>query len=156
MKDDTLVKILNHLSEIISSLHKSYSLKVWKLCLDKVLILYIECLLNSANKLKTKDITKVVDKIVHERDICKATFKVSASTMEASIKIINQILDFFDTSPALAPMSILELRRANGTGFNMTTVKALLNLRVDMTSAERSSTLSECKEVKVYERLSNC
>ena len=56
-------------------------------------------------------------------------------------------LDKWYVSPAIIPMSILEFRRTNGPGFNMTTVKALLNLRVDLNSSERSEALSGCKEV---------
>ena len=138
-----------HLSEVIGSLHKSYSLKVWKLCFEKVIILYIQCLLNSAGKLKIKTIEALAEKLALERDICKATFKVGASVMEACLKVINDILEFFETSAAMTPMSILELRKINGPGFNITQVKALLNLRVDITSAERNEALNECKKVKV-------
>ena len=107
----------------------------------------MQCLLNSASKIKVKDIAILSERLVSDRDIFEGTFKVGASVMEACLKVINDILDFFDTSPAIIPMSILEFRRTNGPGFNMTTVKALLNLRVDLNSSERSEALSGCKEV---------
>jgi len=145
--DVVLGNILQPLSDIIASLHKSYSLKVWKLCFEKVIILYMQCLLNSASKLKVKEISVLSERLALDRDIFEGTFKVGASVMEACLKVINDILDFFDTSPAIIPMSILEFRRTNGPGFNMTTVKALLNLRVDLTSSERSEALQGCKEL---------
>jgi len=107
----------------------------------------MQCLLNSSSKLKVKEISVLSERLANDRDVFEGTFKVGASVMEACLKVINDILDFFDTSPAIIPMSILEFRRTNGSGFNMTTVKALLNLRVDLTSNERSEALTGCKEV---------
>lgn len=126
-------------------------MKVWKLCFEKVIILYVQCLLNSAGKLKIKTIDVLIDKLILERDICKATFKVGVSVMEACLQVIKDILEFFETSAAMAPMNILELRKVNGPGFNITQAKALLNLRVDLTSSERSEALDECKKVKIDE-----
>ncbi len=90
----------------------------------------------------------MADKLVEESDICKATFKVAPSVKEACLQVVQDILEFFQTSSAMAPMNILELRKINGPGFNFNTAKALLNIRIDFTSAERNEALTESKKVR--------
>lgn len=85
-----------------------------------------------------------------EKDLCKPIFKargVSASAIEASADVLQELIGFFEAGPAFVPLRILDLRKSHGPSFNFNAVKALMNLRVDFTSSERSSSLKECKDV---------
>ncbi len=63
------------------------------------------------------------------------------------IKILDYIVDFLESSPAMLSMTCLEIRKSVGPGFSSKAVKIMLELRSDMDSDERKETYGNCKEV---------
>ena len=51
-----LQMIFEQMAPVMTTIHNSYSRKIWKVCLDKIILLYTQSLLNSASKIKTNQV----------------------------------------------------------------------------------------------------
>ena len=88
-------------------------------------------------------------KLRNERDLFKGAFKdvLGKSAIESSAKVMEEMLEFFESSPALISVAVLTLRKSHGSGFNAKTVEIMLKLRIDIDSSEKKQILQSCKEV---------
>ena len=67
--------------------------------------------------------------------------------MKSGIEVLGDLLSFFESSPAFISVACEKLRKQHGPNFKLTTVKAILNLRTDVTKEERAEALLICKQV---------
>ena len=67
--------------------------------------------------------------------------------MKSGIEVLGDLLSFFESSPAFISVACEKLRKQHGAGFKLVTVKAILNLRTDITKEERAEALKSCKDV---------
>lgn len=144
-----LQRIFNYLNEITPLLHKTYTRKVWKQCLEKVTLLYTQRLLFLAKDIKFKNIEQLREKLSSDLENINYYFKniVDPSTREKNLKIIQDLQEFVDASPPLISLTVVTLKQTHGEGFNYSTLRLLMNLRVDIKSSEKSSILDDCKQV---------
>lgn len=119
--ESVLESIFTELSDVINACHKTYQQKVWKSCLDKITILYTQCLLNSAGKIPKNAADQLKEKLRDEIELFKGAFKgaLGANMINSSVKVLGEILNFLDASPSLISVAVIELRRSNGPGFNL-------------------------------------
>ena len=71
----------------------------------------------------------------------------SARLMRTGIEVLNDLLSFFESSPAFISVACEKLRKQQGPNFKLATVKAIMNLRTDMDKEARQEALNICKEV---------
>ena len=67
--------------------------------------------------------------------------------MKSGIEVLGDLLSFFESSPAFISVACEKLRKQHGPNFKMSTVKAILNLRSDLSKEERQQALRICKQV---------
>lgn len=110
---------------------------------------YIQCLLNSSAKIKQKKSEEAISKIQSDYTIFENSFGdfMSKKAMRPSLEVIGDVKNFFESSPDFLGVSIEKMRNLHGPSFNIATVKALLNLRTDMTAKEKAVVFGECKEI---------
>lgn len=60
---------------------------------------------------------------------------------------MGDLKNFFESSVDFLPISVGKMRKDHGPSFNILTIKALLNLRTDLTKQEKSQVLKDSKEV---------
>jgi len=106
-------------------------------------------MLNSSQKIKQGSSEKVVIKIREDYDRIQHRFSefMTKRLMKSGIEVLGDLLSFFESSPAFISVACEKLRKQHGPNFKMTTVKAILNLRTDISKEERAEALKICKEV---------
>lgn len=67
--------------------------------------------------------------------------------MRSGIEVLGDLLSFFESSPAFISVATEKLRKQHGPNFKLQTVKAILNLRSDLSKEERQEILKICKDV---------
>lgn len=151
--DDILSKIFNYLIETTSCLHEMFARKVWRMCFERVVLMYTQSLLSLGQNVKFKQVKDVIDKLAREKATLQDAFKgfVDSTQISNLIKIIDDYQAFLEVSGDLIPMGALTLKKAHGTGLNVTTLKLLMNLRIDISKSERNSILEECKQVSNFD-----
>lgn len=113
------------------------------------MVSYIQCMLNSSQKIKQGSSDRVVDKI--KEDFAKIQIRFSEfmtqRLMKSGMEVFGDLLSFFESSPAFISVACEKLRKQQGPNFKLQTVKAILNLRTDISKEERAEALKICKEV---------
>jgi hypothetical protein len=72
---------------------------------------------------------------------------MTARSMKSGIEVLDDLVSFFESSPAFISVACEKLRKTHGPTFKLATVKAILNLRTDMTKDERLLALKVCGEI---------
>ena len=72
---------------------------------------------------------------------------MTSRTMKSGIEVLGDLLSFFESSPAFISVACEKLRKQHGPNFKINTVKAILNLRNDISKDEKAAALKICKEV---------
>jgi hypothetical protein len=67
--------------------------------------------------------------------------------LKSGLEILADLKNFFESSVDFLPISIGKMRKDHGPSFNLTTIKALLNLRTDLSKTEKTQVLKDSKEV---------
>jgi len=63
------------------------------------------------------------------------------------VRIVDEILGFFESSPELITVSAAKLRSTHGDGFNIKVLNILLNLRVDIPNSDKKEIFESCRSV---------
>jgi len=123
--------------------------QAWTFFLEKTVICYIQCMLNSSLKIKQGSSEKVVDKIREDYEKIQDRFKeyMTFRLMRSGIEVLGDLLSFFESSPAFISVATEKLRKQHGPNFKLQTVKAIMNLRSDLSKEERAEALKICKDV---------
>lgn len=117
--------------------------------MKKSMAAYIQCLLNSSVKIKQKKSEEATTKIKSDYELFEQIFgeHMTKKSMRGSLEVIGDIKNFFESSSDFLIVYIENMRKLHGPSFNIATVKALLNLRMDMSAKEKAVVFSECKEI---------
>ena len=147
--EEIINKSINIYEGIANKMNISASREAWKCFMKKSMAAYIQILLNSSSKIKEKKSEDAIQKIQHDYKVFEQGFEefMSKKTMRPSLEVIGDVKNFFESSPDFLGVSIEKMRSLHGPSFNFSKVKALLNLRTDLTNKEKLEILSECKDI---------
>jgi hypothetical protein len=117
--------------------------------MKKSMAAYIQCLLNSSANIKQKKSEEAVAKIQSDYRTFESSFGefMGKKAMRPSLEVIGDVKNFFESSQDFLGVSIEKMRNQHGPSFNVATVKALLNLRCDMSAKEKAVVFTECKNI---------
>jgi len=121
--------------------------KLWIEVLRTCCFYYIRRLILSKKKPKTLDelTRKIKDDIKFLNEVFSE--KLGDHTIKENTKNLEKFLEFLETPVDMISFSCYSLREYNGTTCNFDMIKALIELRVDLDSADKKSALQTCKEV---------
>ena len=145
-------KILVRTLEIFGKFKPMMSILVVKKCWNEILKLtiyhYICCLLTTANK-KQKSVEELKEKVKYDTGLLSETYipVVGPNLTNSTMKIMNDIIDFFDVRSYMVSSSCLTFRQYIGKSFTIATMKFLIKLRTDFTSEEKDEAIEQCKEL---------
>ena len=147
--EEGLYKSIQVFDELADNMNIASAREGWKAFMKKIMAAYIQCLLNSSTKIKQKKSEEAIKKIQDDYDLFEQMFGeyMTKKAMRSSLEVIGDVKYFFESSPDFLGVSIEKMRSMHGPSFNNTTVKALLNLRTDMTPKEKATVFKECKEI---------
>jgi hypothetical protein len=117
--------------------------------MKKSMAAYIQLLLNSSVKIKQKKSEEAIQKIQDDYELFEKVFgeHMKQRLMRPSLEVIGDVKNFFESSPDFLTVSVEKMRNLHGPSFNSATVKALLNLRTDMSPKEKAVVFKECKDI---------
>lgn len=132
--------------KFIKLMHHSIQRKTWGEVVKYILFEYIKSLLTTASK-KIKKIDDLTKKIKNDEEELFEAFKDVAgeNLTKETLKILDDFLNFLDVSPDMISLSCSKIREFNGPQFTISTVKALINLRCDLTKEEKTEAINSCK-----------
>jgi len=106
-------------------------------------------MLNSSRKIKQNSSEQVIIKIREDYDLIQNRYRefMTKRLMKSGIEVLGDLISFFESSPPFIGVACEKLRKQHGPNFSITTVKALLNLRTDITKEEKSAAMEICKSV---------
>ena len=145
--------VLNHSFKVfddqIVSMNKQTAREAWKVFLRKTVISYIQIMLNSSPKIKNKSSDIAIAKLQEDYEKIYDMFSdvMSSRLLKSGLGVLNDLKNFFESSVEFLIFNIGKLREEHGPAFNMTTIKALLNLRTDLEKSQKQQVLLEAKEV---------
>jgi len=147
--DQILYKSIQIYESHTDKMDTSSSREAWKCFMKKSMAAYIQLLLNSSSKIKQKKSEEAVQKIQDDYDLFERGFSeyMSKKAMRPSLEVIGDVKNFFESSADFLSVSVEKMRNLHGPSFNSATVKALLNLRSDMTPKEKAVVFKECKDI---------
>jgi hypothetical protein len=67
--------------------------------------------------------------------------------MKKGIMVLDDLIDFFESSTAFISVACEKLRKTHGPAFNVSTVKALLNLKTNLSKEEKKEAIQVCMEI---------
>ena len=144
--------ILVKTMDIFGTYKSMMNILVVKRCWNEILKLtiyhYICCLLTTANK-KHKTVEELKEKVQYDTGLLIETYTpvVGPNLTNSTIKIMNDIVDFFDVRSYMISSSCLTFRQYIGKSFTISTMKYLIKLRTDFTSEERDEAIEQCKDL---------
>lgn len=106
-------------------------------------------MLNSSNKIRSKSSEETIVKLREDYDKIEDRFGefMTTRSMKNGIEVLDDMRSFFGASPAFISVTCEKIRRTHGPTFKIATVKAILNLRTDLTKDERAESLKICAEI---------
>jgi hypothetical protein len=147
--ESTLVKIFENIGDYIPKIHPSYQTKIWMGCIERTVLLYCKCLLNSADKklLKKQDLAKCTAKLAKDHELIKDMYRdvIKANALENQLKNIANFEDFLKSSYEFLPSACQELKECYGNTLKWKTLKLLLDLREDID--QKNDVLKKCQEI---------
>ena len=122
-----------------SHMTKTCQKEIWKHFLEQTVINYIQCLLNSTPNIKSQS-GEAINKLNEDFSTISSEFEeyMNSKAIKRGIEVLEDLKNFFESSVDFLPISIDKMRRIHGPSFNLRTVKALLNLRSDLTKSEKN------------------
>lgn len=121
--------------------------KIWIEVLRTCCFYYIRRLIFSKRKPKTLD--ELTKKIKDDIKFLNAVFseKLGENTIKENTKNLEKFLEFLETPVDMISFSCYSLREFNGPTCNFDMIKALIELRIDLNSADKKGALQTCREV---------
>ena len=106
-------------------------------------------MLNSSSKIRSKNSEEVINKIRDDSDRVESRFEeyMTKRQMKNGIEVLDDLISFFESSPDFIAVPCEKMRRTHGPNFKLATVKAILNLRTDLSKDERNSALKICEDI---------
>jgi hypothetical protein len=106
-------------------------------------------MLNSSSKIRSKSSEEAIDKIKIDYAKIEERFQefMTKRSMKNGLEVLDDLVSFFESSPAFISVACEKMRRTHGPNFKMATVKAILGLRTDLTKEDRALALKVCEEI---------
>ena len=91
----------------------------------------------------------MISKIKRDYELIEEHFSdfLTNRAMKTGLEVLDDIISFFEASVDFIAVSCEKLRKTHGSFFKLPFVKALLNLRNDLSADERNRAFQNCKEV---------
>lgn len=121
--------------------------KLWIEVLRTCCFYYIRRLIYLKKKPKTID--EITSKMKADIKFLNEVFlnKLGENTIKENTKTLEKFLEFLETPPDMISLACYSIREYNGPTFNFEMARALIELRVDFTSADKKASIVTCKEV---------
>jgi hypothetical protein len=134
--------------KFIRYMQHSIQKKTWAQIVKSIVFNYIKSLLTTAGK-KIKKIEDLTNKIRNDKNEILDAFKDVAgeNLTQETLKILDDFINFLEISPEMISLSCSKIREFNGPQFSISTVKALINLRCDLSKEEKNDAINSCKIV---------
>jgi len=151
--DLDLESSLNHafiiFEEKTDLMNKLTSREVWKSYLNRTIVGIIQILFNSITRMKKKRSEDAIQKIQKDYEKVEEMFSeyMTKKILRPSLEVLGDIKNFFESSVDFLPISVGKMRKDHGPAFNLTTVKALLSLRTDLSKEEKNQVVKDSSEI---------
>lgn len=147
--DDVLNKSFKIFEDVSVHMNKQTAREAWKSFLRKTVIEYIQIMLNSSLKIKKQSGDLAITKLQEDYDKVYDMFSdvMTKRLLKSGLEVLSDLKNFFESSVEFLSFNIGKMRQQHGPAFNLTTVKALLNLRVDLDKIAKTQVLVDAKEV---------
>ena len=121
----------------------------WLSFLEHLVFQYIQCLLQSCNKIPTKKAAAAIQKVRDDKEVIEGRFQqyMSARACQSGIEVLDDIVTFFECTPDFISLPCEKLRKTQGKQFNFKIVSNLMSLRQDWTRQEQQEALKICKDI---------
>ena len=149
--DLDMIKVVFQTSQIFNEYRLTMTTPIVKRCWNEILKLtlcyYISSLLFTAKK-RNKNINEIKEKIKNDKKLLVETYEpiVGENLTKATIKILEDIYNFFEVSQTLISSSCLAIRLYIGPAFSISAAKKLVSLRSDFSKKEKEDSKRECEE----------
>jgi hypothetical protein len=106
-------------------------------------------MLNSSSKIRAKSSDEVIAKIREDYNRIEKRFEeyMTRRSMKNGIEVLDDLISFFESSPAFISVACEKMRKTHGPTFKMATVKAILSLRTDLSKEDRTVALKVCEDI---------
>ena len=113
------------------------------------MLCYIQSMLNSSSKIRAKSSDDTIAKIREDYARIEGRFEefMTKRSMKNGIEVLDDLVSFFESSPAFISVACEKMRKTHGPTFKMATVKAILGLRTDLSKEDRALALKVCEEI---------
>ena len=154
--DLNLKKVVIRTSKIFNEYKLMMSIPIIKRAWNEILKLtlnYYISLLIFTGKKKEKNLNKIKAKIKNDKDLLIETYSsiVGENLIKPTIKILDDIYNFFDVSQLLIVSSSLIIRQYIGPAFSGNAAKKLVSLRTDFSKNDKEELKKKCEEaIKNY------
>lgn len=147
--DSVLTASLAVFADYAGKMSKSTARQAWANFLEQTVHCYIQCMLNSSSKIRAKSSEVALAKIREDYEKIAQRFEecMTKRSMRSGIEVLDDLISFFESSPAFVSVACEKMRRTHGPSFKMATVKAILGLRTDLTKEDRALALKICEEI---------
>ena len=149
--DLEMMKVVFQTSQIFNDYRLTMTTPIVKRCWNEILKLtlcyYISSLLFTAQK-RNKNINEIKEKIKNDKNLLVETYEpiVGENLTKSTIKILEDIYNFFEVSQTLIASSCLTIRLYIGPAFSSSAAKKLVSLRSDFSKKEKEDSQRECEE----------
>lgn len=107
-----------------SKMSKFTARHAWTCFLERTVLCYIQCMLNSSKKIRQKSSDEAIAKIKEDYEKIENRFGeyMTARSMKQGIEVLDDLVSFFESSPAFISVACEKLRKTHGPTFKMPTV----------------------------------
>lgn len=108
---------------------RSTSRLAWASFLERTVLCYIQCMLNSSKKIRQKSSEEAIAKIKEDYEKIEQRFGefMTSRTMKSGIEVLDDLVSFFESSPAFISVACEKLRKTHGPTFKLATVVSILS-----------------------------
>ena len=149
--DLQMMKVVYKTSQIFNDYKSMMSTPIVKRCWNEILKLtlcyYISSLLLTGKK-KKRNINEIKSKIKNDQKLLVETYDplVGENLTKSTIKILDDIINFFEVSQVMITSSCLIIRQYIGPAFSSSAAKKLVSLRSDFSKREKDDSKKQCEE----------
>lgn len=154
--DLQMMKVVFKTSKIFNDYNLMMTTPIIKRCWNEVLKLtlcyYMSSLLLTGKKNK-KGINEIKLKIKNDKKLLIETYEplVGENLAKSTIKILDDIIDFFEVTQPMIVSSCIIIRQYIGPAFSGSAAKKLISLRDDFSKKEKEDSKNQCEDaLKTY------
>mmetsp|Transcript_22319 Transcript_22319/g.15914 ORF Transcript_22319/g.15914 Transcript_22319/m.15914 type:complete len:118 (+) Transcript_22319:234-587(+) len=106
-------------------------------------------MLNSSAKIKSSASKLAIAKLKEDTDAIEQRYAnfMSPRILKQGIEVLEDLVSFFECSPAFISVPCEKLRRTQGKQFKYKIAQALMGLRSDLDKSNKNQCLAICKDI---------